>query len=1195
MFVGRGIPHALWGLDGGSCCSPPRPMASRYRPVETRVGIFSRIGNLGDRVYSLLPAFLGIIFRRAELMYSPFPVRRPPRDLHGPSRGNSGESLENLAIRSFEGKTCELTDPTHHRQSSGATITIVLATLALLFVAMPASAAVTTGLTTPLVASGQPVRESSTAVPVFAINATSTTGTDDLVGITISFSGTGFVSGNAGTLLVLNRNPATSGVALYEDNGSTGFALDAGDAGVTAVSAVWSGSSVILTYTEPVPTSLSGRFGWILVIRTSANVANGNQIIAQIAPGGITFSGTASQPATPITSNALTVSLTAVNDLLATAPWIGPSSVSVNTRAVLSIRLVDGGIPVNYGIHDQFHRVVVQLFDNSGTFGPNTFATLTSNPATSGMSLYADTNGNGVWDAGDTGVPIVATPTINCVGPTGGALFDVCIFPNTAYLPHSLIPPAVSYFVVVRSGTAMASGDDFTFQILLSNGLWISGISPGDATRFAGTADVLSSSLLGDNTAPCILGFCGSPVEPHWENPTSSPYLFPRGRTLYFSHGMGASGVPGEVRIAAEDGESGLSVATFSAAASLAGSPAAQTLSGTGVFVNVYGNYTFSPTSTGASSPVTVTAFDAVGNRASLTFFFVLDTTPPTITPAPGWTNLPGGEPFYVNASGALWFSPWISGTARVDISQDLFDATAGLRNATSTVEPSLAGGPFYVDPTSFPAGTHLFAGWTVEYAFTSASTAAASPASVMACDNVGNCASAPYAYVLDATVPQVTILSPANGATVSTSIIVAATATDSGSGIAPPLQIGLLNSAGTYVFGFADMFWNGTAWRYPIQTALFPDGAYRIVVEAFDNVGNIGASVVDVTLHNSALDTTPPSLVVTGPTPYAYLTGTVAVNVSSTDAGGFGTTGGVWAQLGAYAPVALSLSGGVWTGSLATSGVPGGSYTLTVWSTDAAGNTARTSFPVTVDNTPPALVFVAPGSGALVSGIKAMQVSALDTVGVATVTLSVGGSTYTMGSVGSGVYAYDLDTTALTTGSVTLTVTATDLAGLSTSKTLSISVDNTPPSVTLGSPSSDRGAITLTATVSDSPAGLASVVFVVDGKTYTGVATATGTYAVTIWTTQADNGAHSYEVIATDHAGNSAMTSGVFSVNNPANYYASFLAFAPLGIFFVLLVALILGLMLLRRRGRRPREPDMAERTATPKQGDRPEVPEEL
>ncbi len=49
--------------------------------------------------------------------------------------------------------------------------------------------------------------------------------------------------------------------------------------------------------------------------------------------------------------------------------------------------------------------------------------------------------------------------------------------------------------------------------------------------------------------------------------------------------------------------------------------------------------------------------------------------------------------------------------------------------------------------------------------------------------------------------------------------------------------------------------------------------------------------------------------------------------------------------------------------------------------------------------------------------------------------------------------------------------------------------------------------------------------------------------------TTQADNGAHSYEVIATDRAGNSAMTSGVFSVNNPADYYASFLAFAPLGL----------------------------------------------
>jgi hypothetical protein len=47
------------------------------------------------------------------------------------------------------------------------------------------------------------------------------------------------------------------------------------------------------------------------------------------------------------------------------------------------------------------------------------------------------------------------------------------------------------------------------------------------------------------------------------------------------------------------------------------------------------------------------------------------------------------------------------------------------------------------------------------------------------------------------------------------------------------------------------------------------------------------------------------------------------------------------------------------------------------------------------------------------------------------------------MASLGNGVYGYPLDTTALGTGSVTLTVTATDFGGHTTTKSVTIRVDN--------------------------------------------------------------------------------------------------------------------------------------------------------
>ena len=930
-----------------------------------------------------------------------------------------------------------------------------------LALAVPAAAIVTPGATRALVNSGQLVRDGSTAVPVFGITATSTAPGDQLLSVTVAFAGTGFNAGSAGDVFALSTNPALSGVALYRDVGAVPGSLDATDVGVTASAAVWNVNQVALTYTEPFPTIPAGAFDWILVIRTSNNaapLANNDQIVATIPAAGILFTGAVSQPAAAVSANALTVSLTSATDLIAPHAWIGPLGVAVNARAVLGIRLVDGGIPLNVGVNDTFSAIVVQILDNSATYAGNSLRAPNVNPALSGIGLYRDSNGNGIWDPADTPVTLAAI-VLNCLAPVD--VEDWCLFPNAELVPNTP-PVSYSYFVVVRSD-AMASGDDFQFEVL-RNQIFASGVHGNDAFRPTLLADVISSSLLGDDTPPCVTIACGQPFGIHWANPTSSPYLYPVDRLLYFGHLMGATRVPGQVVLSTQDTESGLAGAVFTSEPSLAGSPAPIVLSGTGVNVVVQANYSFNGTSTGASSPAFVTVFDAVGNLViAPALLYVLDTTNPLVVPSPGWQNLPGPN-FYVNGTGTLWFSPWIAGTQNVDIRIDLSDAISGLKTATATSEPSLAGGPIYRSPTSFP-GSGAFSGWTVSYSFNGASTDASSP-SITTCDEVANCASASFAYRLDSTAPSVSILAPAGGSVLSGRVIVAATGSDSGSGLSGPLQVQILGQT-----GFINMVWNGTAWVWPIATGLYPDGSNTIIVRGVDNVGNEVATVVQVTFVNS-------------------------------------------------------------------------------------------------DVTSPTVAFVAPGANALASGILDVRVSAIDAGGLASVSLTVGSTTVTMASVGGGVYSYPLDTTSLPAGAVTLSVTATDLASHATTRTLSIRVDNTAPTIALISPSSDRGAIVLRATVSDSPAGVASVMFVVDGKTYTAVADGQGGYSVMISTTTADNGAHSYQVMATDRAGNTATSSGSFAVSNPTDYYAAVLAFSPFGIFVLVLAALIVAL-LIRRRGK--------------------------
>ena len=118
--------------------------------------------------------------------------------------------------------------------------------------------------------------------------------------------------------------------------------------------------------------------------------------------------------------------------------------------------------------------------------------------------------------------------------------------------------------------------------------------------------------------------------------------------------------------------------------------------------------------------------------------------------------------------------------------------------------------------------------------------------------------------------------------------------------------------------------------------------------------------------------------------------------------------------------------------------------------------------------------------------------------------------------------------------GAHTLTATAVDTSGLSAGDTRTVTVDNTPPAVTVTSPAggSVSGTVAMTATSSDPGSGVASVQFLVDGNA---VATDTSApYSATWNTTTATNGPHTITARATDGAGNTATSTSVsVAVNN--------------------------------------------------------------
>src|SRR5437660_1623784 len=150
------------------------------------------------------------------------------------------------------------------------------------------------------------------------------------------------------------------------------------------------------------------------------------------------------------------------------------------------------------------------------------------------------------------------------------------------------------------------------------------------------------------------------------------------------------------------------------------------------------------------------------------------------------------------------------------------------------------------------------------------------------------------------------------------------------------------------------------------------------------------------------------------------------------------------------------------------TTTVTNAAHTLTAVARDAAGNTATSAaVSVTVDNAPPTVSLTAAIAGASVAGTITVSASATDNVGVAGVQFKLDGAN--LGAEVTAVpYSVSWTSTTTTNGAHTLTAVARDAAGnTATSAAVSVTIDNTPPTVSLTAPTagaSVAGTITVSA-----------------------------------------------------------------------------------------------------------------------------------
>ena len=375
----------------------------------------------------------------------------------------------------------------------------------------------------------------------------------------------------------------------------------------------------------------------------------------------------------------------------------------------------------------------------------------------------------------------------------------------------------------------------------------------------------------------------------------------------------------------------------------------------------------------------------------------------------------------------------------------------------------------------------------------------------VVARDVAGNVttSAAVTGIVVDNTAPATTDNAPAGWQ--NSAVTVNLNATDGGSGVSAT-QYSLDGGGWT----------TGTSVLVPAA-----DGSHTIAYYSVDNAGNVESQHSATVLVQATAPACPSC------TAADFLRGTVTLTASPTSTGAPITSvefkrDATTIGTDTTAPYSVS-----WNTTL----VADGGYDLTVVVTDAASNVSTIDLGTkVVDNTLPTAAVGAPTAGTSVGGTVSFS-SVVADANLDTIVYFVNGTQ--VGSTGGA--AVNWDTTALADGTASLYVVATDRAGNTrTSGTVSVTVDNTAPSIALVAPSTGTGVIALSANTS---ADTATVEFQrSNGGGWTTIATVGSPFSTNFDTTTVADGTYQLRALATDGGGHtSTSASQALLVDNTA------------------------------------------------------------